>query len=286
MAKTLSEIEWRSTYIMKSLYELAQKADNYTAGWMSRQPAVKEESITDWLLDFFDQNSSLIQYYQFNHHEEARYSGADWDWWFLLRKGCFKIRVQAKRVRKNHDHYPNLARSNRSGYQLDKLLDSSSKYNFYPIYSLYGFSENIEKCPKLSDRGVSYNHSLFICSAQEVYNLVFGLPRNRIESSDLLKLSIPLPCLFCCPLVSNFSNDGPFRLFQHYFPSPTRDTDDGAEHEGHRGYEDEVPSIIRALFEARRSIDATQVGDNIQEILSRYQRDFVGTNGVAIFKIE
>ena len=166
---------------MNSLYELAEEAVNYTAGWMSRQPAVKEESITDWLLDFFDQNSSLIQYYQFNRHEEARSSGADWDWWFWLQKGCFKIRVQAKKVKKNHDHYEDLARSNMTGYQLDTLLNSSTIYNFYPIYSLYGFSENVERCRMLSYRIPSNKSCLFICSAQEVYDLVFGSARKRIK---------------------------------------------------------------------------------------------------------
>ena len=269
---------------MKALYELAEEAASYTAGWMSRQPALKEESITDWLLDFLDQNSPLIQYYQFSHHEEARYSGADWDWWFLLQKGCFKIRVQAKRVKKNHDHYRDLARSNKTGYQLDTLLESSTNHNFYPIYSLYGFSENVEKCPiPLTS---SNQNALFICSAQEVYDLVFGSPRNHIASSDLLKISIPLPCLFRCPLVTNFSNDGPLGLFQHYFLPPTIDEDDGTEPDYHRGYEAEVPSVIIDLLQARDSIAATQIrnsnSDDIHEILSQYQREFVGTNGVAI----
>ena len=293
---------------MKSLYELAEEADSYTTGWMSRQPALKEESITDWLLDFFDQNSSLIQYYQFNHHEEARYSGADWDWWFLLRKGCFKIRVQAKRVRKNHDHYRDLARSNKTGRQLDILLDSSADYNFYPIYSLYGFSENVERCRMPSYRAPSNKSCLFICSAQEVYDLVSGPSKERIESSDLLKLSIPLQCLFChflitesdllklsIPLqclfchfsVTNNFSDGFPGLFHFFFSPPL--ASDRAEPEEQRGYEDEVPSIIIDLLEAREHAGDTQIGDStrdIQDVLSQYQHEFIGTNGVAIVRIE
>ena len=270
---------------MKSLCKLAKEAANHTADWMRRQPSVKEESITDWLLYFFDQSPS-IRYYQFTHHGEAR-SGADWDWWFLMQKGCFKIRVQAKKIKKNYDHYSDLAYQNKTGYQLCTLLNSSANYNFYPIYSLYGLSEDVERCPILSDQALSDQSCLFICSAQEVYDLVFGSARKRIKSSDLLELSIPLPCLFCCPLVSNFSNDGPgpLRLFQSYFMPPTRDTDDGAEPQDHRGYENEVPPIIIDLFEAREHADDRQRRD-IQEILSQYQHEFVGTNGVAIVRIE
>ena len=294
---------------MKSLYELAKKADSHTAGWMRRNPALKEESITDWLLDFFDRNSSSVQYYQFDHHEEGQYSGADWDWWFLLRKGCFKIRVQAKRVRKNHNHYRNLNHSNRNGRQLDKLLNSSANYNFYPIYSLYGFSENVERCRMPSYRAPSNKSCLFICSAQEVYDLVSGSSQKRIESSDLLKLSIPLQCLFCHFLITesdllklsiplqclfchfsvtnNFSDDF-LGLFHHFFFSPPL-ASDRAEPEEQRGYEDEVPSIIIDLFEAREHADDTQMRDSTrdrQEILSQYQHEFVGTNGVAIFQAE
>ena len=275
---------------MKPLCELAEEADSHIASWMKRQPRLREESITDSLLYFFDRNSPLVWYYPFNHYEEARFSGADWDWWFLMRKGCFKIRVQAKRIKKNYDHHRDLARSNKAGYQLDILLNSSAKRNFYPIYSLYGFSENVERCLIPSYRDPSNQSCLFICSAQEVYDLVFDLPRNRIGSSDLLKISIPLTCLFCCPL-EDFPNDGPRRLFQrHLFgPTPTRDEDSGEESEDQRGYEDEVPPIISDLFDAGERTSGTtreDASDDIHEILSQYQREFVETNGVAIVQIE
>ena len=69
--------------------QIARDANDYVDGWMTRQPEIKEESITDWLLDYFDQHSSQLKYYQFNRYEEGAFSGADWDWWILLRNGCF-----------------------------------------------------------------------------------------------------------------------------------------------------------------------------------------------------
>jgi len=124
---------------MSNLCQIATDASAYVAGWLQRQPALQEESITDWMLDYFVQHSSDIRHYQFTRYEEARMSGADWDWWLLLERGCFKIRSQAKKVRRNHDHYRDLARANKTGCQIDLLLDSSTLHNFYP-----------RACPKIN----------------------------------------------------------------------------------------------------------------------------------------
>jgi hypothetical protein len=258
---------------MKTLCETAESASQYVTGWLQRQPAVKEESITDWLLDYLDQHSSQIRYYQFTRHEEARSSGADWDWWIISRHGCFKLRVQAKKVKQHVDQYTDLARSNTSGYQIDMLLDSSASLNFYPIYSLYGFSEGVERCQR-----TSRPESLHICSAQEVYDLLFGGPRSRVEANSLLGLSIPLPCLFCCPLSRDRPQGGPGELFRNYFrthPKPR-----GAEGDGKpdpdRGFEERTPEIIKRMFEVR------EINSNTEGILREYQSMFAGSKGVVI----
>lgn len=260
---------------MFRLCSTARQVSEYAAGWLHRQPAVKEESLTDWLLDYFDQKSTGIRYYQFTRHEEGRSSGADWDWWILLSHGCFKIRVQAKKLKKNHDHYQDLARSNKTGYQLDVLLDSSARFNFYPIYSLYGFSEGVGRCAR-----TIRPEPLHICSAQEIYDLVFSDPRSRLNSSTLLALSIPLTCLFCCPLyiVAPDANAGD--LFDHYFttpPSPRGGHDEGNP-DRNRGFELETPPIIKQLF------NIEEINDNTEPILRFYQETFPGSNGVGIIR--
>lgn len=261
---------------MSSLCQIARDASSYVAGWLQRQPALKEESITDWMLDYFVQHSSEVRYYQFTRHEEARISGADWDWWFLLRRGCFKIRTQAKKVQRGHDHYRDLARFNQTGCQIDLLLESSAQFNFYPIYAWYGFGEGSERCSRITPPA-----ALFIASAQETYDLVFGSPRRRIESSDLLSLSIPLPCLFCCPLVSNFPNGSPSRLFDHYFQVPPRASLEGkdSEPERKRGFEREVPSVVASLFEMKK------VNSNTIGIVDEYRSMFPGSNGISITQV-
>ena len=261
-----------------SLGKVAHQANNYVAGWLQRQPAVKEESLTDWLLDYFHQNSPDVRYYEFDRHEEARFSGADWDWWFLLRTGCFKIRVQAKKLRRGKDHYSDLAHSNQTGYQIDTLLDSSAAHNFYPLYVLYAKTEGVERCRRLPEPTV-----LSICSAQEAYELVFGSARRRIESGDVLALTIPLECLFCCPLVRDFPSHGPEELFRHYFqvaPRGRRQEEEVPDDRTRRGYEESVPRIIRSLFEM------PEINSNTEGILREYQSMFTGSHGVTIVRVD
>ena len=260
------------------LGEVARLANDYVAGWLQRQPAVKEESITDWLLDYFHQSSPDVRYYEFDRHEEARFSGADWDWWFLLRRGCFKVRVQAKKLRRGKDHFTELARYNQTGYQIDLLLDSSAAHNFYPLYVLYAKTEGVERCTRASEPTV-----LSICSAQETYELIFGAARRRIESKDVLALTIPLECLFSCPLAREFPSHGPERLFRHYFqvsPEARRGEAEASDDGSRRGYEESVPHIIRSLFEMR------EVNSNSEGILLEYQSMFAGSRGVTVVRVE
>jgi hypothetical protein len=263
--------------MMTTICNIAREANNYAEGWLRRQPAVKEESITDWLLDFFQQKTPNIRYYEFSRFEEAKFSGADWDWWFLLRNGCFKMRVQAKKLRMGKDHYSGLARSNQTGYQIDLLLDSSAQHNFYPLYSLYAKTEGTERCGGLNGHVV-----LSICSAQEIYDLVFGSARRRIESQDILALSIPLECLFCCPLVRNHPSDGPQDLFSHYFKAPRgrKEKADVEDVDSERGYEESIPKIISKLFEMH------EINDNTEGILREYQQMYAGSRGVTLVRVE
>jgi hypothetical protein len=262
----------------RMICKTAKDANDYVRGWLTRQPELKEESITDWLLDYFDQHSNQIKYYQFNRQEEGKYSGADWDWWFLLKNGCFKMRIQAKKVKSNSDHYTELARSNKNGFQIDLLLKSSSLQNFYPLYAFYAKSEGVEKCQNKST--TAYLH---ISSAQEVYELVFGRPRQRINSTDILELTIPLECLFCCPLVRDFNDEGPVRLFEHYFKVPPKnignDNEEGDTNKN-RGFEEKTPDIITSLY------NIETLNDNTIRLINEYRNQYPGSNSLMIIKID
>lgn len=258
--------------------KISRDANDYVDGWITRQPEIKEESITEWLLDYFDQHSNLLKYYQFNRHEEGTYSGADWDWWILLNNGCFKLRIQAKKVKAGTNHYNAITHSNKNGYQIDLLLNSSSRYNFYPLYALYGKQEGVERCKK-PPKPIS----LHICSAQEIYDLIFGSARQRIESSDLLGLTIPLECLFCCPLVRDMDEVGPRRLFEHYFKTPPRKINEvnmNYDIKSDQGFEKQVPEIISVLYNLK------EYNDNSSRIIREYRNTYPSSNALSIVKFD
>ena len=54
--------------------------------WITRQEAVGEESLTDWLLFSASERLARMRYIKFNRMQEARDSGADWEWGFVGQK--------------------------------------------------------------------------------------------------------------------------------------------------------------------------------------------------------
>src|SRR4051794_15384852 len=102
------------------------QASTYVADWIGRQPEVKEESITDWSLDWLAyQTNYRLAYRLFTRHEEARTTGADFEWWILGNERAFKARVQAKRLRADTDNYPGLAHANDYGLQIVRLIENA-----------------------------------------------------------------------------------------------------------------------------------------------------------------
>ncbi len=73
--------------------------------WISNQPFVKEESITDRIVYELNRNNPFVACYEFKRNEEAL-NGADWEWWLILNafndnsKGmiAYRFRIQAKKL--------------------------------------------------------------------------------------------------------------------------------------------------------------------------------------------
>lgn len=259
-----------------TLAMLAREANDYVTDWLLEQPTVREKSLTDWLLDFLQQSSSDVRYYEFNPSEEVRISGADWDWWFLLRNGCLKLRVKAKKMRRGVNYYSDFARSTETGCQIDLLLDSSAAHNFYPLYLLYSKAEGPARCRVLPDPTV-----LSICGAQEVYDLIHDTPRCRIRLKDILEIAIPLECLFSCPVAREFPEYGPKERLNHYFEAVPRGRAEGVdtfEEDLDRGYEECVPEIVGSLFEF------LDTDNNTENLLRKYQSMFPGSRGVSVVR--
>jgi len=111
--------------------------------WLKKQPNVKEESLTDWILYTVSERSSQFYYKAFSRNEEA-YNGADWEWWILTgdysNYTAYRFLVQAKKLKKDQDNYPLISYSNRNGLQIDLLIDSAKCRNAMPIYIYYSTS--------------------------------------------------------------------------------------------------------------------------------------------------
>lgn len=256
-----------------SLCNICRDASEYVHAWIGRRPGLQEESVTDWLLDSISTQTNEVVYYPFSRYEEATVSGADWDWWVLFGRACFKLRIQAKRVKDDHDHYRDIMRSNQQGLQIELLINSSVRMNFYPMYAFYGHSCGNERCTRGAD-----NSGAFVTSALDVYRAVAAAPRQKVLKAGLLSLCIPFHCLFCCPLVDD-PVGGFVRLFQHYFAYPQQPAD-GELHllrseSEHPGFEEQTPGLILALLEGA-------TGENARGMIHEYQSQFPESNGIVI----
>ena len=193
---------------------LFHESSEYIKNWMTLQPHVKEESLTDWLLFQISQKNSSIYYKAFSRHEESQ-NGADWEWWVLTsdssekaysgKFNAYRFVVQAKKLSDDQrDNYPSLSYANKNGLQIDLLLQNAKELNAFPLYMYYSTSE-----PKIEDQIDNLNYiteqmlkwcstcqnGCFLSSAYDVYNLLFSSGRVCLDDISLLNYSYKLSLL-------------------------------------------------------------------------------------------
>lgn len=176
--------------------KILKEASCYVRRWINKQPSVGEESLTDWLLMEVSEKIDKIKYQSFTRHQEARITGADWEWWFLYPHIAYKFRVQAKKTYVNN--YGSLNYTNKHGKQIDKLINDAKNKNFIPLYAFYSNDVNITACPKgFKDEGV------YLANAMELnQTLIIATPTKKIiTNDDILLHSIPISCVLCCELI-------------------------------------------------------------------------------------
>lgn len=177
--------------------ERLRESSQYIRHWIRRQGDVKEESLTDWLLFDVSEKIPGISYKAFSRHEEARRTGADWEWWFLFPSFSFAMRVQAKKLHPSGDNYPGIAHTNRYGLQIEKLLRDATRGNFMPFYAFYTDQKANVMCQmQRNDEGV------FMAGGQKVYDAFMSGPRTQVMAADALQHTVALSCFLCCPLTS------------------------------------------------------------------------------------
>lgn len=171
--------------------------------WLNKQPSVKEETLTDWLLYFISEHTSRVQYMTFSRNQESSI-GADWEWWILTNCVAYRFLIQAKKLKINKDNYPLIAYGNRNGLQIDLLTDEAKKRGAIALYAYY--------CNTLPDtdtqiRQVEYidaslfewcrgcKNGCFLSSAYDVKKQVLGVARNRVSSEQLIDNSFGISIL-------------------------------------------------------------------------------------------
>lgn len=180
--------------------------------WLQKQPNVKEESLTDWILYTTSQRTDRFYYKAFTRNQEA-HNGADWEWWVLTDGGygthAYRFLVQAKKLKNGKDNYPLISYGNRNGLQIDLLIDSAKKRNAMPIYMYYS-TEKPEIVQQLKsfdfiDKDIvvwckSCINGAYMSMAHRVKDEIFGSPRKKISEVDLLNFSLGFSMcdlLFC-----------------------------------------------------------------------------------------
>lgn len=215
--------------------------------WLFRQPGVGEESLTDWFLYEMADRLPFVYYLKFTRHQEARESGADWEWWFVGRKQSLGLRVQAKRLSGASDHYRLLAYTNAYGLQIETFMDSAKRADLLPFYAFYHGTPEPPPIRCKDYPEVGRWEGVFLASATELHEKFIVGPRIKVESSDLLGMSDALSGLFCARSLVRSTRDaveGIYEYLAHYFPGMTQE---GAN--SRRGLHRELPQYVGSLLE-------------------------------------
>lgn len=181
----------------------------YVRNWIIQQPRVKEESLTDWLLMEISKKLPFVSYKAFSRTEEAKTTGADWEWWFVFKKSSFKLRIQAKKIKKSNN-YSSLNYKNKYGLQIDTLISNSIHENAIPLYAFYASDVKNVMCNKnIIDEGV------YIAGAKRLSEDFVKPVVKTINPKSILKITNPLSCFLCCTLIRRHSGFKDF-IFKYY----------------------------------------------------------------------
>ena len=186
---------------MKSSAQLCETFEHLSVRafeWANRQERVKEETLTDWLLDRASLMCPFVIYVPFTRHQEA-FKGADWEWWIVSGRRGFAMRIQAKRLHAGENHRSALAYKNAHGRQIDHLLNHSRREGLAPFYCFYNADPNlITRCKWPQE--THGKEGILLASAVQMKSLLSTRAYRGIKTHDISSFLIPLSCMFCCPI--------------------------------------------------------------------------------------
>ena len=202
---------------------------------------VKEESITDflvWRWRELDKRFNFIRVRPFNHDEESSKTGADFDieLWLVGRRHHVALAVQAKKFVKRSDSYVSRLRYPKgTKSQLNTLMSYASENNRRPFYFIYSLPASASHTMCRGRSGAL--GAVFTADARRVDEYADGKHGKRVTRDQLLGITNPFHCMFCCPL----AHGGDY--FDQYFGHPSE--------ERPREYKDNesLPSYVRQLLQ-------------------------------------
>jgi hypothetical protein len=209
--------------------------------FMENVSDVKEESITDflvWRWRELDKRFNFIRVHPFNHDEESSHTGADFDieLWLVGRQQHIALAVQAKKFIKRTDSYVTRLRYPQgTKSQLNTLLSYASASNRHPFYFFYSIppSTSHTMCRGRSEA----LGAVFTADARRVEEYADGKHGKRVTRDQLLGITNPFHCMFCCPLARRG------RYFDEYFSYPS--VERGREYKNNES----LPSYVRQLLQ-------------------------------------
>lgn len=200
---------------------------------------VKEESITDflvWRWRELDKRFNYVSVHPFNHEKESSQTGADFaiELWLVGRSHHVALAVQAKKFLKRTDSYVTRLRyPEGTKSQMNTLLSYASTTNRIPFYFIYSVPPSTSRtmCPgKTGALG-----AIFTGHARRFEEYADGKHGKRITRDQLLRITNPFHCMFCCPLAQHGD------YFEHYFGVP------GEERQQYNN--ESLPSYVRQLLQ-------------------------------------
>lgn len=226
-----------------------KKSSEYINRWLNNQNAVGEESITDWLLFNLSQKLPELSYIKFTRHQEARITGADWEWWIVGDKSSLHLRIQAKRIKHGVDNYPGLAYKNNHGSQIDKLIKDAKSKNYLPFYALYALPKINQKVLCAGQSNSAYLQGVFLASAETINNKFILKNKAKVDADDVLSYSNPLHCIFCCPMSFLNGSVSFYEYISRYFPEAIGEKNSNINSKSRLGINDKAPNYVISLLQ-------------------------------------
>ena len=219
--RALKEIDRHEKANREKMNQVCQSLNDCSIeikNWLTKQPEVKEESLTDWFLYNLSERIPAMKYIQFSRIEEGQKTGADWEWWFVFSdKRSFGTRVQAKKLKSNKDNYPGIAYTSNGRLQIERLLEDSADKGLASFYAFYSAEDKLRTLcgGKLNGEGV------FFGEANKLQQELIMKNRRTLVPVDILRFTNPVSCLFCCPMTYEGRDieEGFKRHLSEYYPT-------------------------------------------------------------------